>query len=159
MNNQSSFRIAIREFAEADAGAVAVISAQLGYPASSDQILRRFTQMAEHATLHGIYVAQVPETEAIVGWVHVYGVRLLESDGYAEIGGLVVLENFRRNGVGRKLIAECEKWAANNAYTNVCLRSGMQRQDEAHLFYQKIGYLPSKQSVMFRKEMKAELVN
>ena len=155
MKNQTDFEIVIRPFRETDANDVAAISSELGYPTLPDQIIRRFAIMAEQSTVHSVYVAQVLQTEAIVGWVHVYGVHLLESDGYAEIGGLVVMQNFRCNGIGRRLIAECEAWATKHAYPNVRLRSGMQRRDEAHLFYEKIGYIPSKQSMMFRKDMPA----
>jgi GNAT superfamily N-acetyltransferase len=147
------FEIIIRGYCVSDAPAIASISAELGYPATSEQIANRYNALMEQAAMHSVYVAELPETSLIVGWVHIYGVKLLESDGYAEIGGLVVCEAFRRRGIGRALIAATEKWAAENSYTNVRLRSGMQRRDEAHLFYEGIGYAASKQSIMFKKDI------
>ncbi len=149
----TEFDILVRSFEMEDGAAIAAISAELGYPTTLEQIMRRYAALSAQSGVHRVYVAQVRATGTIVGWVHVYGVHLLESDGYAEIGGLVVLKPFRRHGIGRALIAETEKWAAKNAYPNVRLRSGMQRRDEAHLFYERIGYTPSKQSMMFKKDM------
>jgi GNAT superfamily N-acetyltransferase len=144
--------IHIRPCIDTDMADIAFISEELGYPSTSEQVARRFNALKDRPSEHAIFVAQKTDG-GIVGWVHVYGVRLLESDGYAEIGGLVVLSQYRKNGIGRALMIEAEKWAKEFSYSNVRLRSGMQRRDEAHLFYEKIGYLPSKQSMMFRKDI------
>jgi len=58
-----------------------------------------------------------PESSALVasdaegriqGWVHVYGRRHVESDGSAEIGGLVVDPASRGLGIGRALMGAAE---------------------------------------------------
>ena len=89
----------------------------------------------------------------MLGWVHVYGVHLLESPApFAEIGGLVVDRNARRQGVGRALMAQAEAWAAEHGCLKVRLRSGLHRAD-AHQFYQSIGCALTKTSHMFRKAL------
>ncbi len=139
----------IREMRAADAGAVAALSGQLGYEATTAEIVRRFATLQETPE-NGLFVA-VGGTE-VLGWIHAYGVRLLETDGYAEIGGLVVTETVRRRGVGRRLLRRAEAWAAAHGYGEVRLRSGLHRK-EAHVFYQKVGYELSKASYMFRKPL------
>ena len=70
-----------------DAEAVAELSAQLGYGSSTAQVTERFLRLHQSSN-DGLFVAV--QDAKVVGWVHVYGVKLLESDGYAEIGGVVV---------------------------------------------------------------------
>ena len=87
----------------------------------------------------------------LLGWVHVYGVHLLESPtSFAEIGGLVVHAAARRQGIGRRLMEAAEHWAGAHGYLDVRLRSGLHRT-EAHAFYQAIGYQLAKTSHLFQK--------
>ena len=141
----------VRQATESDCPAIAIISSELGYPTTDEQVTRRFAVFRQEPAKHGTYVAVEPHLAAIVGWLHVYGVSLLESDGYAEIGGLIVRKELRRQGLGRALMEAAEKWAMENAYPELRLRSGMHRIDEAHRFYERIGYIPAKQSMMFKK--------
>lgn len=67
-----------------DAEAVAALSGQLGHKATTTEVVRRFATLQENPE-SGLFVA-VGGAE-VFGWIHVYGVRLLETDGYAEIGG------------------------------------------------------------------------
>lgn len=133
----------------ADAEAVANLSSQLGYPADTAQAERRFGTIAAEGR-HGLFVAQMGAR--VIGWVHIYGVHLLESDGYAEIGGLVVDVGARRRGVGRALMRSAEEWARTSGCPEVRLRSGLHRP-EAHQFYQCIGYTLTKTAHMFRRSL------
>jgi GNAT superfamily N-acetyltransferase len=51
----------------------------------------------------------------------------------------VVDKEFRRQGIGAKLMKKAEDWAKENGYAEIRLRSGGQRK-EAHEFYKAIGY-------------------
>lgn len=134
----------------ADASAIAALSKQLGYPIAPDVIAGRLARL-EPSPDHR-FLAAVQES-VVLGWVHVYGVHLLESPApFAEIGGLVVDINARRQGVGRALMAKAEAWAREQGYAEVRLRSGLHRTD-AHEFYGSIGYTLTKTSHMFRKAL------
>ena len=132
----------------ADAPAVALLSAQIGYPLEAAVVAERLASIFQEPA-HGCFVA---ETEgAVAGWVHVFGVLMLASPQFfAEIGGLVVDQAARRQGVGRALVCQAEIWASERGFAEVRLRSGLQRT-EAHEFYQSIGYELAKTSHMFRK--------
>ncbi|GAA5531399.1 GNAT family N-acetyltransferase [Herpetosiphon gulosus] len=138
----------IRPMTLADASAVAVLSGDLGYPTMTDAVYRRIHHLQERAD-NGLFIA---EAHAMVGWVHVYGVRLLETEGYAEIGGIVVAPSSRQQGIGTQLIRACEQWAAHHGYHEVRLRSGIQRT-WAHAFYLRLGYAQSRASYCFRRSV------
>lgn len=132
----------VREMQVSDAEAVAVLSEQLGYKVAAAKVAGRFATIRGRPD-NGLFVAG--SDTGILGWIHVYGVRLLETDGYAEIGGVVVSEASRKRGVGQQLVQRAEMWAKAHGYNEVRLRSGLHRK-EAHTFYQKIGYELSKTS-------------
>ena len=140
--------IQISPMTEVDLVDVAALSAQLGYPTDLGQVTERFHHLLPHVD-SGMFVAK---RRRVVGWIHVYGVRLLETDGYAEVGGIVVSEAFRRQGVGQLLIRAGEQWASDQGYKELRLRSGVHR-DAAHKFYESVGYEKSKASYMFRKDL------
>ena len=140
----------VRPMTDADAPAVALLSEQFGYEVTPAVIAARL-DLLSRSPGHGFYAAVLEG--AVAGWVHVYGVHLLESPApFAEIGGLVVEKQARRRGIGRALMAQAEVWAREHGYAEVRLRSGLHRTD-AHEFYQRIGYTLAKTSHMFRKTL------
>ena len=54
----------------------------------------------------------------------------------AMIGRVVVLPEYRAQGLGRRLMAEMEAWLAEQGYTRAVVES----RDVAVAFYQKLGY-------------------
>ena len=108
---------------------------QLGYSVSIEQIKLRIERLTNDIN-NAIFVYQINDN--LSGWVHVFGKYLIELE-YAEIGGLVVDSNYRRQGIGLKLMNECKEWAIENNFKEIRLRSGGQRKG-AHEFYKQIGY-------------------
>lgn len=70
-----------------------------------------------------------------------------------EIGGLVVDDNYRRMGIGKRLMESIENWAAEKECDKVSLRSGSSRK-EAHQFYKDIGFDLIKTQYRFIKEIR-----
>lgn len=141
----------IRPMREGDCVTVAALSSELGYPTDAGSVSRRFIGLLSRPD-NAMFVA-VDHTATIRGWLHAYGVRLLETDGYVEIGGLVVASDTRRLGAGRALLAEAEEWTHAQGYVEVRLRSGVHRED-AHAFYRAVGYEQSKASFMFVRRVR-----
>jgi GNAT superfamily N-acetyltransferase len=133
-----------------DAERIAALCQQLGYPASQEEVRRRLNPIQQDEQ-HAVYVAALPDGR-VVGWVHVYVCQLLVADPQAEIGGLVVDEDYRRSGVGRLLMQQAEQWAREKGCWAVYLRSNVVRKD-AHAFYEGIGYSSAKTSMAFRKAL------
>jgi GNAT superfamily N-acetyltransferase len=133
-----------------DAAAVADLCSQLGYPATAAEMERRIGPLLERDD-HALLVATV-DGEWVIGWVHVCAVTLLEIDPLAEIWGLVVDAEERGRGVGARLMAAAEAWARDGGLKVMGLRSRRQRE-EAHRFYERLGYEIVKTSYTFRKTL------
>lgn len=132
---------------ETDAGRIAALSGQLGYPAAEEDVLGRLRAIGQRPD-HAVFVAEA--AGRVVGWVHVYTVATMESPAHAEIGGLVVDEAHRGRGIGRALMQRAEAWARDAGLGMVRLRSNVIRA-EAHDFYERIGYALVKTQKVFAK--------
>lgn len=94
----------------------------------------------------------VEDTDRPVGWIHVCIVNRLESEPKAEVGGLVVSEEWRGKGIGAALLAEAEKWALSAHIKTIRVRSNIVRE-KAHNFYVCAGYSRTKTSHVFLKSL------
>jgi GNAT superfamily N-acetyltransferase len=143
-------RLKIRRVKRSDAEQVAVLSGQLGYPATSAQILGRM-QGLKPASEHAVFVADLPGAE-IVGWLHVSVAHLIDSDTRAEVNALIVADGQRSLGAGALLLDAAEKWARQHACTGMNVRSNVIRE-RAHKFYERQGYEHYKTQKAFRKTL------
>ncbi len=139
----------IRPLSADDADAVAGLNNQLGYPCSASDLLPRIEQLL-HATERTAFAAILDGR--LVGWIDVAIERHLQSCDMAVLGGLVVEEDFRGRGIGRRLCQAAEDWAQNHGLFIVRVRSQAKRQD-AHRFYQRDGYQLVKTSAVFEKSL------
>lgn len=133
-----------------DADCVAALATQLGYPSTADEIHQRFGRIAGN-DLHAVFIARSEDCQ-VVGWLHVFVCHLMESDPYAEIGGLVVDERRRGVGIGRLLLEQAETWARAKDCASIRLRSNIIR-NAAHKFYLKGGYTITKTQHAFAKTL------
>jgi len=133
-----------------DANEIARLATQLGYPSSAERIRARIERVEAEGL--GRILAAVDERGTVCGWTHVFVAHRIESDAFAEIGGLVVDEGSRNRGIGRLLLEEAEKWAAAHGVAVLRVRSNMIRQD-AHRFYERAGYSCIKTQGVFDKRL------
>lgn len=143
-----SFRI--REARVEDYHQLTELTKQLGYTISPNVLCDQLKEVLVHDE-HRVFVAELVDGN-VVGWVHSYIYRLFYANLMIEIGGLVVEENYRNLGIGRKLMEQVEKWAKQWGCSTVSLRSNVIRK-EAHVFYETIGYRRVKEQITFRKEL------
>lgn len=140
----------IRECRISDSAKIAKLSAELGYPVSELEMEQRLRHMADDPN-HTVLVACLARGE-VVGWIDVGIVFHLQSGAYCEIGGLVVADSVRGNGIGRELVAAGERWAASRGMKKVLVRSNAIRAD-AHRFYLRENYTMVKTSAVFEKKL------
>jgi len=133
----------IREATASDAAALAALSTQLGYPAQPGEAAERLTALGPEGT---VLVAE--EGGAVLGWIHVCGIRFFQSPPFAEVGGLVVNEAARGKGVGKLLLEAGARWAAERGYRKLRVRSNVVRED-AHRFYEREGFRRVKTQAVF----------
>jgi GNAT superfamily N-acetyltransferase len=140
--------IFVRAMDPGDAEAVAALCGTLGYPATTADVLARFTALS--SSRDQVFVATDGAT--VVGWIHAFVSLLIETEPFVEIGGLVVGESVQRRGVGRLLMAQAEAWALARGCRQVRLRSNIVRAG-AHRFYESLGYRTLKTQYTFVKEL------
>lgn len=138
----------IREVRESDASAVASLAGQLGYPTGAEQALKRIERIIARSD-EAAFVAEADDG-SVVGWVHVFGAHWLESDSFAEIGGLVVDKARRSKGIGTALLTAAESWAGERGYPSMRVRSNVIRL-EARRFYEKRGFALAKSQIVLAK--------
>lgn len=129
--------LTIRLAAPADVTAIAGLAVQLGYTVSEHDVRRQFAALARQAD-HAVYVAATPEG-TVAGWIHLYIDHSLLHGPLVALGGLVVDEAHRGQGIGRRLMEHAETWGRARDCAAVYLKSNAIRQ-AAHAFYESLGY-------------------
>lgn len=142
--------IALRQMRAEDTAAVARLTTQLGYPATEDEIRRRYDLIKDRWDARLLVAQHAPNP--VVGWVHVQATYLLECDARAEIWGLVVADTARGAGVGRRLVEAAEEWALMRGLAVMAVRSNDLRTG-ARGFYEHLGYRVAKTQNAFRKDL------
>ena len=131
----------VRKMKAGDAGAVNLLSHQLGYPLSMQQTLQNINAVLK-SNHHTAFVA-VRENK-IVGWIGATQAIMLEVMPHCEINGLVIDQNYRGKGVGKHLVERVKQWAKEKGNDRLTLHCNVKRT-EAHLFYEHIGFKEIKQ--------------
>ena len=146
----NSIAVSIRRLTVDDAEAAAELSSQLGYPSSPGDLRERIDELSR--TTDRVAFAAVVDGE-MVGWIDAAMERHLQYAASAVIGGIVVREEMRGQGVGRRLCVEVEEWARSQSVPLVRVRSQIKRED-AHRFYLRDGYRQVKTSLVFEKPLR-----
>lgn len=145
----ASDTVVLRRASVADAAAIALLSAELGYPAAASVVAERLDRLTQRAD-HAVWVAEA--SREVVGWIHVAEQDLLEYGRRAEILGLVVASLARRRSVGRQLVTSAESWARARGLDQIAVRSNAVRL-ESHPFYERLGYQRIKTQHVYRKPL------
>jgi GNAT superfamily N-acetyltransferase len=127
----------VRPMESRDAGSVARLSGELGYPAAESDVRERLARLSARPA-EALFVAESPPGE-VVGWIHISEDATLTDGSTAEVRGLVVDARARGKKIGSLLLERAEGWAAARGYRRVRVRSRTWRED-AHRFYRNNGY-------------------
>jgi GNAT superfamily N-acetyltransferase len=123
--------VTVRRAGAADAAAIAVLLAELGYGTAAADVERRLAGTA----------ALVAELDGeIAGVLTLSVVPVLHEPGdWCRITMLVVAARARRRGLARALVAEAEAVARGHGCMRIEVTSAFHR-DGAHEFYRGMGY-------------------
>lgn len=129
--------VRIRVAGKEDAGALASLITELGYPSSVEDMRRRFGGISADPS-YETFVAE--GGKEVVGMV---GIRLestYEADGRcARVMALVVSSGHRGRGAGQALMHAAEEWARLRGAESIVLTTHKRRAG-AHQFYRNLGY-------------------
>ncbi len=140
----------IRQATGDDVHSIVDLAKELGYPSTVSAMKKRLDRLLR-ADDHRVLVA-CNDQGCVVGWIHVFIAFLVESDPFAEIGGFVVAQKHRGQGVGSQLLRYTEAWVQTQNITKLRVRTRQDRAD-AHVFYEKQGFAVSKCQSVFDKCM------
>ena len=131
--------VAIRAMTPDDIPAACALFGQLAGRTMTPDEMRGRLEWVTRSPIDWLYVAEVDGT--VCG---IMGFRLrecLERVGhYGEVSVIVTDAGARRRGVGRALMAFAEDRAREHGCLGTWLVSGFGRKDEAHRFYEQLGY-------------------
>ncbi len=120
----------IRVARPADAPALAGLCEELGYPCSEAQVRDRLRLLADPECT--LLVA--PAGAGLAGFIDVHVQRTIEEDPFGEVGGLVVAEGCRGDGVGTALLDAAASWARDRGLSRLRIRANLARGAAAHGF-------------------------
>lgn len=143
-----SSQLVIRSIEPGDADQVAVLTEQLGYQRSSNEIKSWIDALPTRCDSQSAFVACV--ADEIVGWIEVSIQHHLQSPPHALIGGLVVKDGFRNRQIGLRLCQRVEVWTWQRGLSVLRVTSRSTRHD-AHRFYERNGYQLTKLSHIYEK--------
>ncbi|WP_199818938.1 GNAT family N-acetyltransferase [Streptomyces sp. NRRL B-1347] len=122
-----------------DASAVNVLLDQLGHPQDGRAATANRIQSWAEDPSGAAYVAEAGDD--LLGVIAVHVCPFFERDGsWGRIVALVVSGRARGRGVGSRLVAAAESFAATLGCVRMEVTSGDHRQD-AHEFYRRRGYI------------------
>lgn len=130
--------LVIRKSCREDAQAITLLMRQLRYPTTLSVMQERLA-MLEHHPLECNLVAELDGK--VIGTI---GLKQLRTQDMGElvtrITSLVVDEQHRRKGIGKRLIAEVETWGKQQGSVQIFLPTDGERSSESKAFYEQVGF-------------------
>ncbi|MFG1487700.1 GNAT family N-acetyltransferase [Oceanospirillum sp. HFRX-1_2] len=96
------YKPAIRSATLDDALAIHHLTKHLGYEPSELSDTKYLLKTLLESDRDDVYVAL--QDTSVIGWIHCFQTLRLGSEGFYEIGGLVVCSTQRRKGIGKALV-------------------------------------------------------
>jgi GNAT superfamily N-acetyltransferase len=127
------------------------LAEQLGYPNSLEDMQKRL-QVILNNPEQGVFVVDTA-SKIVAGYIHAMKHVFIEVDPLVDVGGLVIDEQYRRQGLGKILLAAVESWAIEGGYQHIRLRSNIIRE-ASHQFYKNMGYSINKTQYSFIKTLR-----
>ncbi len=124
----------------------------LGYEECTMEIVEKQFAGLDNSR-EAVFVAEAEDDSShIAGVIHVEKYNVLYFPTMANILGIAVSADFRRQGIGSALLKRAEEWARENGVYSMRLNSGENRK-QAHEFYRAQDYIDDKKQLRFIKEL------
>ena len=137
----------VRVALPSDAPTIAQLTLQLGYEVGVADVTERIARILSRP---GDLLVVAEVDGQVVGWAHGAVWDHIETGAFVRIGGLVVDDKHRKQGIGRALMANVEDWAKRQGCPVVRLWSSAART-ASHEFYERLGYRKIKTQHSFVK--------
>jgi len=146
-------KVKIRQATASDIAAMnELFRKDLGYEGCTLEIVEKQFAGLDNSR-EAVFVAEVGDDSGhIAGVIHIEKYNVLYFPTMANILGLAVAADFRRQGIGSALLKRAEEWAPENGASSMRLNSGESRK-QAHEFYRAQGYIDDKKQLRFIKDL------
>lgn len=118
---------------------------QMGYKPDRETLPYTMAQLSESGA---DYILAAYDGDRMVGWIHAVIMNRVTSGRYVEVVSLIIDHEYRRQGIGARLIKQASNWAASNNLPKVRVRCNMVRE-QAHEFYRALGFIINKEQRVF----------
>lgn len=127
----------VRDARVDDAGALARLCTQLGYPTSSDVMPGRVARLTNDSNARALVADQ---NGVVIGLATIHLRYTMNHEApIAQLTLLVVDESNRTHGVGRALVETAEAWAKERGSHRINVTTALNRAG-AHAFYERLSY-------------------
>ncbi|CAM2792604.1 GNAT family N-acetyltransferase [Paenibacillus sediminis] len=132
--------LVVRKSQSEDVESLTQLMRELKYPTTLN-VMREQMELIAHDPMYCTFVAELDGK--VVGMISLRHItsRVLP-DSTAQITSLVIFEPQRRMGIGKRLIAQAEAWAAERGCSElfVASRSSREKNSPAYAFYERVGF-------------------
>jgi len=138
----------IRAARASDSHSINQLSQLFGYPQDPDELASvRLNQLIDSDS-DKVWVFE--QHNQVLGWIHLFIAKRLASANFVEIGGLVVSNDFRRQGIGRQLVERANGWA-REMQLSLRVRCNAKRDGSCN-FYRAINFSELKNQLVFEAD-------
>src|SRR5512133_1470379 len=149
--SETQNNVLVRRAVRNDLADINRLAGQLGYPNSLEDMQSRL-QVILNNPEQAVFVVDTA-TKKVAGYIHAVKHVFIEVDRVVDVAGLVIDEQYRRQGLGNILLAAVENWALEGGYKNIRLRSNV-IPETSHQFYKNLGYSINKTQYSFIKTLR-----
>jgi GNAT superfamily N-acetyltransferase len=141
--------IAIREMEPMDIAVCRLLLSQLGYDLNLQEVKQRYDAIKQKQD-HAIFLGE--QGGQVVALLHLYETTAFNKPPEVIVQALVVDQNCRGTGVGKKMMNMAERWALDRGFSSVALTSGVSRSD-AICFITRSAIKSQRPSHLFRNNL------
>ncbi len=124
---------------EQDLNNIHQLTAQLGYPSTLENIQQRWQQIHQNPHYHTLVIDHDATVIGYAGFIEQYSWEF--DGGFLRIQAFVIHEDYRGQGLGKKLMDAVEQQARQHGFKRIMLNSGNRiERYPAHAFYQRLGF-------------------
>ena len=131
-----------------DLPAIISLADQLGYKCSHENLIERFKEFNQENS--ALFVGEISNT--VMAFMQIQENLTLMSGKRAEINAVVIDEQFRGKGYGKRMMETAEEWVIERGLPKLRLGSRTSRTD-THEFYKKCGFGVEKTWFVFSKSV------
>ena len=138
--DRGDYMVFVRYANATDLADITSLLFELGYETTESEVSSRLSKLNSNPDYHTL-VAEIDNRVVGLLGLHI-GLAYEFTDCYGRIICLVVNQHYRKNGIGKQLIARAKEIVIEQGGSAIILNSGTRiEREDAHKFYTKNGFI------------------